>query len=170
MNILKLCSALILTLFFSFTSFSQEGELLNKIPTTKEEFIKSEPAVINTINWLENTPLEQDAEKRKLLAANLVAWLANSPTVTIEVNSKVASFVKKNNELLIIYMGGWAKYSLQNSYSQDEVKCSVAGIKSAIKVYQSEKSLKKDKQMDKLIELDTNNKLEAWVAEQLAKK
>jgi acetaldehyde dehydrogenase (acetylating) len=67
-------------------------------------------------------------------------------------------------------MGGWTKYALQNSYSEDEVKCSLAGIKSAIKVYQMGNGLKKDKQMEKIIELDSKNELKNWITEQLKKK
>ncbi|OQP56852.1 hypothetical protein A3860_09720 [Niastella vici] len=169
MNLLKGSFVIVLTLI-SFASFSQEGELLTTVPTKKKEFVKSEPLVINTINWFENTPLDQDIEKRKIVAANLIAWVTNSPTVTITFNSNVMPFTEKNNVLLVVFLGGWTKYALQNSYSKDEIKGSLAGLKSVIKFYQANKSLTKDEQMDKLIELDTNNKLEAWVAEQLAKK
>jgi len=170
MNFLKGCFVAVLTII-SFASFSQDKELLTTLPTTKEEFIKSEPALLNTIDWLENTPLDQDADKRKILTANLIAWITNSPTVTVELNSNVMPFVKKNSELMLAFMGGFTRYVLQNSYSKDAVKSSVAGIKSVIKVYQSNsKSLKKDKQMDKIIELDANNKLEEWIKEQFIKK
>src|SRR5262249_53481636 len=106
-----------------------------------------------------------------ILAANLIAWVTNSPTVTVTFNSNVMPFTEKNNVLLVVFLGGWTKYALQNSYSKDEAKGSVAGLKSVIKFYQgNNKSLTKDEQMEKLIELDTNNKLEAWVTEQLSKK
>lgn len=151
-------------------SFAQTGELLSELPETKEEFVASEKKVIATINWLEDTPLDQDAEKRKIQYALLVAWLTNSPTVTIEVNSNILTFVKKNSDLLIIFMGGWAKYCLENNYSIDKVKANIAGIKSAIKVYKKDIGIKKDKAMEKIIELDDKGELETWVTEQLAKK
>jgi len=170
MNFLKRCFVIILT-FTSFASFCQDRELLTTLPTTKEEFVKSEPALLNTIDWLENTPVDQETDKRKTQYATFLAWLTNSPTVTIIFNANVMPFTKKNSDLLFIFLGGWARYSLQNAYSKDEAKGSLAGIKSVIKVYQANsKSLKKDKQMDKIIELDTNNKLEEWIKEQLAKK
>jgi hypothetical protein len=170
MATLKLFSLLTLTLGLNFYSYSQEEELLTSIPTTKEEFVKSEQAVINTTNWLENTPFDRDVDKRKQLNATFVAWITNSPTVTIELNSKTVPFTKKNNDLLIIFMGGWTRYCLQNGYSQDAVKCTLAGLKSVIKVYQMGNGLKKDKQIEKLIELDAKNELETWIAEQLGKK
>jgi hypothetical protein len=151
-------------------SFSQDSGLLDSLPTTKEGFINSEPALINTIDWLENTPLNQETEKRKLLNATFLSWLTNSPTVTIEVNSKITPLSKKNPDLLIIFMGGWTKYSLQNNYSNDALKCNLAGLRSVIKVYQMGNGIKKDKDIDKLVELDSKNELESWVSTQLEKK
>lgn len=66
-------------------------------------------------------------------------------------------------------MGGWTKYSLENNYSKDNVQGSLAGLKSVIKVYKN-LSLKKDKEVEKLIELDNNGELENWVKEIMTKK
>jgi len=164
-----LTTALLIGLLLPAFSFSQEKVFLTTLPTTKEEFTASEPSVINTVNWLEETPLNVDVDKRKLLSANLLAWLVNSPTVTIELNSKIATFTKKNPDLLTAFMGGWARYSLQNSYSQDLAKCNYAGIKSAIKLYQLG-GAKKDKEMEKIIAMEANNELEAWITKKLAEK
>jgi hypothetical protein len=151
------------------TSFSQEN-LLDSLPTTKEGFVKSETAVINTIDWLENTPLNQQAGKRKQLYATFMAWLTNSPTVTIDIETKITPFARKNSDLLFMFMGGWTKYSLQNNYSKDAVKCNVAGVKAAIKVYQMGNGIKKDKEMERIIDIDSKNELDAWVASQLEQK
>jgi hypothetical protein len=168
MKLLK-TAAFLLCLISPAFLFSQEKALLLSLPSTKEEFVLSEPSVINTVNWLEENAVNIEVDKRKLLTANLLAWIINSPTVTVELNAKVATFTKKNPELLAAFMGGWTRYSLQNSYSQDLIKCNLAGIKSAIKVYQLG-GLKKDKEMEKIIALDTSNELEAWITKRLAEK
>lgn len=156
---------------FSFNLFAQDAELLESLPgDTKEAFIKSEPRVLATINWLENTPLNQQEDKRKMQNALLTAWIINSPTVTIEVNSNILTFTKKNSELLIIFMGGWTKYVLENSYSKDNYAGNLAGVKSAIKVYKMGNGIKKDKAMDKLITLEENGELGQWVKDQMEKK
>lgn len=152
------------------TSFSQNNKFIDSIPTTKAGYIRTEPAVIYTIDWLENSPIDQQVARRKQLNAKLLAWLAHSPTVTISVNEKTTPFTKKNPELLFIFMGGWTKYSLQHGYSKDTVKCTVAGIKSAIKVYQMGNGLVKDGEMEKIISIDAINQLEAWVRSQMGVK
>ena len=144
--------------------------MLDSLPKTKAEYIRSEPEVINTIDWLENSPINQQVGRRKKLNANFLAWLTNSPTVSIDLNEKTTPFTKKNPELLFIFMGGWTKYSLQNGYSKDALKCNMAGIKSSIKVYQMGNGLLKDGEMDKIIAMDSNNELEAWVKSQLGQK
>jgi hypothetical protein len=155
--------------FIAITTFSQDN-LLDSLPATKEGFVKTEPAVINTIDWFVNTPLNQEVNKRKELYGKFMAWLTNSPTVTIDIDEKTTPFAKKNPDLLFIFMGGWTKYSLQNNYSKDAVKCNVAGIRTAIKVYQMGNGIKKDKEMEKIIEIDSKNELDAWVASQLEEK
>jgi hypothetical protein len=170
MKLTRVLPLSIILLSIATLSYSQDDKLLDSLPTTKDGFIKSEPAVINTIDWLENTPLNQEPGKRKQLYATFLAWLTNSPTVTVNVDSKIEPFIKKNPDLLLIFMGGWTKYCLQNNYSKDAVKCNVAGLESCIKVYQTGIGVKKDKEMEKIIDINSRNELDAWVASQITKK
>ncbi len=147
---------------------SQNSELLSKLPETKEQFISSEKNVLATIEWIENTPIDQEKDKHKEQYALLVGWLTNTPTVTLEINANILIFTKKNSELLMFFMAGWTKYSLENNYSNDVLQGNLAGIRSAINIY-SKGGLKKDKKMDRLIKLDENDELDKWVSEQLSK-
>jgi hypothetical protein len=164
--------ALVLFLFIAVysNSFAQDSDLLDSLPGTKEEFIKSEKKVLATISWLENTPLDQDTKKHQLQYALPTAWLTNSPTVTIRFNANVLDFTKKNNQLMMFFLAGWTKYSLENNYSKDEAKGSIAGIRFVIKVYKKGVGLKKDKEMEKIVQLDDKGELEKWVYDELAKK
>ena len=144
-----------------------DGLLQNPLPATKDEFTASEPKVIGTANFLESTPIN---DAWRVQAALLMGWLTNSPEVTIEVDAKTMTFAKKNPELLLVFMGGWTRYVLQNGYSKDKVQGNLAGIRSAIKAYKAGNGLKKDKEVDKLIKLDDSGGLEAWVTEQLGQK
>jgi hypothetical protein len=169
MKPLKNIIALFLFISFYLNTYGTTP-LLESIPTAKEDFISSEKKVLATIDWLENTPLNKENEKHKTQYALLSAWIINSPTITIDVNRNVVNFTEKNNELLIIFMGGWTKYSLENNYSKNIVNGNVAGIQSVIKFYKRNNTLNKDDEILKLIELDTQGALEDWVKDQLAKK
>lgn len=169
---MKTFSFLIVTCLIACSTFSlnaQKAELLSVLPQTKEEFVASEKNVLATIDWLENTPINQETELRKAQNALLVGWVTNSPTVTIELSAGVLDFTKKNQELLMLFMAGWTRYSLLNNYSRDKVKGSTAGIQCAIKSYKLG-DYKKDKEIQKLIDLDENGGLEKWVAGKLSAK
>lgn len=159
-----------LTAFLLCLTFfvSAQSELLSEIPKTKEEFVESEPKVLATIAWLENTPIDTEKAKRQKQYALLLGWITDSPTVTLEINANVLTFNKKNNELIVFFMAGWIKYSLENEYSKDVLQGNLAGIRCAMKIYEAG-GLKKDKNMKRLIKLEKEGKLEAWVKEQLAK-
>ena len=164
--------ALSLFLFFSSinTLFAQSGDLLTELPETKEQFISSEKKVLASIQWLEDTPLDQEVDKHKMQYALLTAWITNSPTVTLEINATVLTFTKKNSELIMFFMAGWTRYALLNNYSADIEKGSTAGVKKAVNIYKKGVGLKKDKEMEKLVALDEKGELENWVKEQLLKK
>lgn len=162
---------ILLILLFAVATLSAEQcfgqKLLEELPETKEEFIASEKQVLATIKWLETTPFDQNQEKRTMQKELLFTWLTNSPTVTIALNAEILTFNKKNPDLLLIFMGGWARYSLENDYSEDILQGNIAGLKSVIQVYQN-LSLKKDKEVEKLIALDSKGELEKWVKEKMA--
>lgn len=165
----KIISLLFIGVVFASTQKSYGQELLTQIPTTKEEFVATEKKVIATIEWLEATPFDKEEDKRAIQKSLLVAWITNSPTVTLEINADILTFTKKNPDLLLTFMGGWTKFSLQNNYSNDNLQGSLAGVKCAIKVYKN-LLLKKDKEMEKLIELDNKGELENWIKEKIRKK
>jgi hypothetical protein len=134
-------------------------------PATKDEFVKSEPDFINAAKWLESTPIGTQMDKRKKMNAWVLVWITNSPTVSIEIRASVIKPFEKNPELTLLYMAGYARYCLENSYSTDKLKCNTAGIKSAINCYNLGGDIKKDKAIIKLIDADKEGKLEDEVKE-----
>lgn len=145
---------------------AQQSKLLSKPSETKEDYKTNEPNVIATVDWIENTPIDENEELHKLQYGLLIQWISGSPTVTISLQGYVAECAKKNSELLIIFMGGWTKYALQNEYTTDALQCNLAGVLSMIKVYKAGK-LKKDKKMDELVKLEADGKLESWLKDQI---
>ncbi|MEI9810930.1 MAG: hypothetical protein WDO16_25310 [Bacteroidota bacterium] len=66
--------------------------------------------------------------------------------------------------------GGLWRYSLENNYSKDDVKCNVSGIKAAIACYNLGGDIKNEKLLAKVIEKDKEGKLEEWVKDALESK
>lgn len=151
-------------LLFSVQTFSQTFEVpVDYKFETKDDYIKYEQNVIGGVNWLLETPLNQEQSKRKEVNAFLMTWLSGSPTVTIEVSSNIVTFVDCP-DCLMIFLGGWAKNTLETKDNTDKLKGNLAGIESVIRFYNSNKaSLGKNKAIQKYIKLQEKGKLEEHV-------
>lgn len=159
-----------LLLAFAQTLFAQDFQVpKNPVLKKKEDFAKYEKDVIACSNWLENTPLDKEVSKRKDASAFLLTWVSGAPNVTIEINQKIVNFTEKNPDLLMIFIGAWTRFALENpDAAKDMTKGNLAGLRGVIKFYQAnlEKGIKKDKNVENLVKLEKEGKLEAWVKEQ----
>jgi hypothetical protein len=168
MKTIKKRLALFLLLFCNGFAFSQSTAMLKALPKTQEEFVASEKEVLATIEWLKTTPPAENEEMRKFQYAILTAWITNSPTVTIELRAEIPlALSKKNKDMLLLFMAGWTKYSLLNNYSKDVVQGNLAGIRMAIEVYKHG-WMKKDKEVEKFIDMEKKGELEEWVTKKLS--
>jgi len=170
MKIQKTVIVLVFTILSLQSMFSQEFNIPTNVKLeTAEDYKTQESNILECINWLENTPVSQDSEKRIMANAFLMQWATGTPTVTIGIQSFQLDLTKKNADLLIIFMGGWIKHAIENPDKKDNVEASnLAGITSIIKVYTANKGdgIKKDKRIEKLIKMN-EIELQQWVAEKL---
>lgn len=125
-----LFSCIICFLILSSTAVAQTYEVpKDYVLKTKEDYAKYEPDVINTIDWLQQTSWDEQQDKRKEANTFFVAWITGSPNVSVEIGAEITKLADKNNELLITYMGGFTKYTLQHKEAQNVISAKVAGIK-----------------------------------------
>ncbi len=162
----KTIITLLLTVLFFQTSFSQEFTIPKNVKLdSAEDYKKYETDIINCINWLENTPINTNTEKRTLANAFLTQWAMGTPTVTIEMQSFQIDLTTKNPDLLMTFMGGWIKYSIENPTIKNTTEAgNITGINSIIKVYSKNKDngIKKDKRIEKLMKMD-KPELQEWI-------
>lgn len=137
---------------------------------TQEDCKKHESDILKCIDYLENSPLDDFSDKRKNINAFFVKWLSGTPDVSINIRSYVMGLVEKNEYFLLIFLCGWTKYSLLNSYDNDEIKCNLAGLENVLKVYKMGNGVTKDLKIDKIVKIKENGNLENWIIEQLGKK
>lgn len=134
---------------------------------TPEDYNSYEPQVKETINWLLQTPVAKEQTKRKEANAFFLAWLTGSPTVSINVNTDFIMF-KSNPELLMIFIAGWTKYSLNSDYSKDVLEGNKAGIETVVEFYKKNKAyLQKDKEVEQFAKLIEKGKLENEIKKKL---
>ena len=135
----------------------------------KEDYPKYQQDVLRAIDWALNTPFYVQTDKRKDVNAFLLMWLTGSPTVNIEVHSDIVSFIKPNGELIMIFMCGWAKHSIDNN-TNDKVSGNIKGIEAVIDFYTKNKDkMPKYKNVEKYIKLKEKGKLESFVQKKVSK-
>lgn len=151
--------------------FSQDFEVpKNYSFNTLDDYSRYEPEILKCINYIENSPLDDFSDRRKNINAFFVKWLSGTPNVSISINPYAMDLVEKNEYFLLIFLCGWVKYSISNSYDNDEIKCNLAGLENIIKVYKKGKGVKKDIKVEKVVKIKETSNLENWIMEQLGIK
>ncbi len=125
--------------------------------------------VMKCMNWLLKTPLKENDDERQNVNAFVLQWMTGTPDVTITVPGYVTDFSKKNPDLLLAWMCGYALNDLNSSDTTD-AQNNLAGVKSAISLYQLGGDLKKDRKADDLIDKDKDGTLADWVTKELKEK
>lgn len=130
---------------------------------TKEDYAKYEEEVIKAYDWLLKTPLGTKTENRRSVNAFLIKWLTGSPNVSIVLSDKIVTYVDCG-ECLAIFMGAWAKYSLESRDFKNKFQGNLAGTQGVIEFYlKNKKVLGKNKSIEKLIKLKDKNKLRNFI-------
>ena len=163
---------LILLLSFCSISLAQEFEVPQQVKLEKaEDYAQYNAKVIEAINWLENTPVQEDKTKRKSTSAFLMQYMTGTPDFTIEVLPFQLELTENNPDLLMSFLGGWSRFALENPSEKDNpVMANKAGIKSILKVYEKNKGngIKKDRKVEKLLKME-DAALEKWIVSRLGK-
>lgn len=129
-----------------------------------EDYATYEQDALNCIDWLMNTPINEQKAKREKATEFLLKWLIGSPDVQIELNADIITFVESSPDLVIIFLGGWAKYSMQTKDFENKIAGSMAGIEAVIAFYTSNSEfLPKDKNIEKYIKMKESGKLKDYI-------
>jgi hypothetical protein len=132
------------------------------------DFAVYEQDVIKCVDWLMNTPLEDQGNKRLDANIFLLEWLKGNSVVKIKPNKDIVTFMNSSPNLVLIFMGGWAKYCLETRDFNNKAAGNLAGIESVIEYYtRNRKSLPKDKKIEKFIKMKENGNLEIFISRQI---
>lgn len=129
---------------------------------TKEDYAKYEEKFIKDFNWIFETPIGVNPTKRKKTNTFLMQWMIGSPNVSIELSEKIVTYMDCG-DCLMIFMGGWTKYSLgTNKFSK--LEANLVGTESVIEFYMFNKSkIGKNNKIEKFIKLKEKGKLEKYI-------
>jgi hypothetical protein len=156
-------------LMFSILAFSlvaQEFEVpKNCILSKEEDYAKYEGDILKGIDWLLKTPISSQPEKRREINRFVMTWLTGSPTVNVNIKPEIVNFMKPNPDLLMVFMCGWTKYSIETKDNNNTAMGNQKGIEAVMEFYIKNKEyLKKDNNVEKYIKLKENGKLEEYIS------
>jgi hypothetical protein len=156
-------------LMFSILTFNlvaQEFEVPKDCILSKEEdYAKYEGDILKGIDWLLKTPISSQPEKRREINRFVMTWLTGSPTVTVNIKAEIVNFMKPNPDLLMVFMCGWTKYSIETKDNNNTAMGNQKGIEAVIEFYTKNKEyLKKDNNVEEYIKLKENGKLEEYIS------
>ncbi|SHF55282.1 hypothetical protein [Dysgonomonas macrotermitis] len=131
-----------------------------------EDYSKYEPQILETIDWYLWRSVALDADRQKEASIFFMKWITGSPTVTVDIHIEFIKYTTETPGLLMPFIMGWVKYSLENNYSKDRVKACNAGIVTAVNYYNKNKGfLSENKEIKKYENLIKKNKLEKFISD-----
>lgn len=150
--------ALLITSLLSFFAISVQAQVF-ETPTDvtyekAEDYVQYEDEVVDCFNWMMATPHGEQQKKRDEANRFLVTWILGSPSVSVEISEKIVTFMQSSPDMLVIFLGGWANYTLTNDYSKDKKKGIKAALNAVIEYYENNREkLKKDKNIEEYIKM-----------------
>ena len=157
---------LVIVILLSYNAYSQSVFEVPRdvILTTKPDYAKYNSAIIGAANWIEQTDLDKEKEKRVKVNDFVMKWISGSPTVSVPINEGVMKLIGKNSQLLMVYMSSFAKTVLEHPDVNNLVAQEKAGITSIANVYKKGIEIQKNKELERVMRL-TDSELDSYIAE-----
>ncbi len=148
----------------STVAFSQDVQVpTNFQPKNESDYAKYESDVLKCIQWVMQTPANEQTGKQKEVNAFLLMWMSGTSSVHIEVKQEIVTFMD-TPELLMIFMGGWTKYTLETKDADNKVNCSMAGVEAVIEYYTKNRALlSKNKGVEKYLKMKEKGTLKEYI-------
>ncbi len=92
------------------------------------------PYVLPCIDWLKETPLNEDPNGRAKINFFVLTWLQINPDLSISLPEYSYKLNGINRDLLYLFLEGWIKYTLETKDTAI-VACSMAGLNTMLDYY-----------------------------------
>ena len=159
-------------LSFAFTlpdALSQELPNLKHVKITKKAHFKEvEPVVLKVTDYLFATPVDHKNNARKEAGQFLIRWMNDTPFDTFLLEEKETNFFSTDTELMLMYMAGLTKYTLENKSIVNQ-KAKILGAMQLVLPYLDKQENKKSwsKELWQLVDAYKTNKLEQFLKQEV---
>ncbi len=133
------------------------------------DYKREEDLVLKTLQWLNNTPLNKDAEMRGKANLFVMEWICGSPRLKISINSDNLPFYNDYPDLLFPFVHGMAQCKLGKNAECNELQSMISGFNVVAFMIQSDEKLKKIKALQPLVKAYKKGKMQAYVESVISK-
>lgn len=136
---------------------------------SKQDSVKIENDLLVVSNWLIESDLDKEPEKRKKANALVLQWYIDNITLNITLVEKLAEINEGNADLLLVYFAGFSKYYIKNKKDFSKLNATRSGLTSVLQVYNKGLNVTKSGGLDKLTKINAENKLDDFIKENFLK-
>lgn len=136
---------------------------------SKQDSVKIENDLLVVSNWLIESDLDKEPEKRKKANAFVLQWYIDNITLNITLVEKLAEINEGNADLLLVYFAGFSKYYIKNKKDFSKLNATRSGLTSVLQVYNKGLNVTKSGGLDKLTKINAENKLDDFIKENFLK-
>ena len=129
---------------------------------SERQLKKHDSIVIKSMRILERNVVNIDSDIRNQLY-EMLSELIDKESIKFKEPIKLLEIFEENNLLINIYKAGYIRYLHENKNPIDSFFAIKAGLISIITAYQRGNELKKSTEMDALVELYHNGKLDLFI-------
>ena len=113
-------------MLIGISAWSQEDSLIpfDYTETDPQEFYKYEQNVLNCVDWLINTPIDEHTIDRQVISQFVLIWVQATPSVAINYDPKLLEFaqnIQHQEEVLMVYIGGYMAGLLREKEAQGKL-------------------------------------------------
>lgn len=113
---------LLLSIGISY-SYSQEFPNLKHVKLNKRAHYKgTETVVLKVTQYLFATPIDRKNPSRTEGGQFLIKWMNGTPDYTFFLEDKETDFFNTDSDLMLMYMAGLTRYTLENPSIKDQKK------------------------------------------------
>ena len=125
----------------------------------KSEYAKYTQDAMSCVDWLKSHGPK--AARRDDVATFAFWWITGTPDVHMTLTEDMMKF--KDSDLLMLMLGGWAQYAVQNN-SDDQLEGCLAGVNTALEYYEKyRKELPRDKGAEQFIKMRDKGTLKSYL-------
>ncbi|TKC05514.1 hypothetical protein FA048_17465 [Pedobacter polaris] len=146
-------------------SYSQDLPILKHVKLNKKVHFKdTEALVLKVINYLFETPIDKKNNARTEAGQFLIKWMNGTPEYTFYLEEKETNFFNTDSDLMLMYMAGLTKFTLENKEVKDQKTLVIGALKSVLPYLNNQENKKRwSTELWQLNEANQKGKLEEFL-------